>query len=122
VTDTHVAWTSKKGAPRNASPLLVGDALYCVTDGGLLTCFDAKTGQERWDENLKGAYSASPVYAAGRVYLLAEDGTGTVFRPGAEYDQLAKNRLDEKALASPAADGNALYLRTAKALYRIQEQ
>jgi outer membrane protein assembly factor BamB len=120
VTATHVAWAAKKGGPRNASPLLIGDDLYCVTDGGLLTCFDAKAGKERWNENLGGAYSASPVYAGGRVYLLAEDGTGTVFRPGAEYEELAKNRLDEKALASPAVDGNALYLRTAKAVYRIE--
>lgn len=120
VTKSHVAWTSKTGAPRNASPLLVGDALYCVTDGGLLTCFEAATGKERWNENLGGAYSASPVLAGGRVYLLAEDGTGTVFKPGKEYEELAKNKLGEKALASPAVDGKALYLRTAKALYRIE--
>ncbi len=120
-TDTHVAWTSKTGAPRNASPLLIGDSLYCVTDGGLLTCFDAKTGTPRWDAPVKGAYSASLVYAGGRVYALAEDGTTTVFQPGAEYDGLATNKLDEKALASPAVDGNALYLRTAKAVYRIEK-
>jgi outer membrane protein assembly factor BamB len=120
VTATHVAWTAKKGAPRNASPLLIGDALYCVSDSGLLTCYDAKTGAERWNENLGGQYSASPVYAGGRVYLLSEDGTGTVFKPGAEYEELGKNRLDEKALSSPAADGPALYLRTAKAVYRVE--
>jgi outer membrane protein assembly factor BamB len=120
VTGTHVAWTAKSGAPRNASPLLIGDALYCVTDGGLVTCFDAATGRERWKENLGGAYSASPVYAGGRVYLLAEDGTGVVFKPGAEYEELGRNRLDEKALASYAADGPALYARTAKAVYRLE--
>ncbi|MBN9520175.1 PQQ-binding-like beta-propeller repeat protein [bacterium] len=120
VTATHVAWKAKKGAPRNASPLLVGDALYCVSDSGLLTCYDAGTGAERWNENLGGAYSASPVYAGGRVYLLSEDGTGTVFKPGAEYEELAKNRLDEKALASYAVDGNALFVRTAKAVYRVE--
>jgi outer membrane protein assembly factor BamB len=120
VTKSHVAWTAKAGAPRNASPLLIGDALYCVTDGGLLTCFDAKTGASRWDQNLKGAYSASPVYAGGRVYLLAEDGTGVVFKPGADYEELGRNRLDEKALASYAADGPALFARTAKAVYRLE--
>ncbi|MFO0799108.1 MAG: PQQ-binding-like beta-propeller repeat protein [Gemmataceae bacterium] len=120
VTATHVAWTAKKGAPRNASPLLIGDALYCVSDAGALTCFDAMTGRERWAENLGGAYSASPVYAGGRVYLLAEDGTGVVFKPGAEFEELARNRLEEKALASYAADGPALYARTAKAVYRLE--
>ena len=120
VTATHVAWTAKKGAPRNASPLLVGDALYCVSDSGSLTCFDAKTGRERWSENLGGAYSSSPVYAGGRVYLLAEDGTGVVFKPGAEYEELAKNRLEEKSQASYAVDGTALFARTAKAVYRLE--
>ena len=122
VTATHVAWTAKKGAPRNASPLLIGDALYCVNDGGLLTCFEAKTGKEKWSENLGGQYSASPVYAGGRVYLLNEEGTGTVFKPGDTYDELAKNRLSEKALASYAVDGKALFVRTAKAVYRVEER
>ena len=120
VTATHVGWTSKKGAPRNASPLAVGDALYCVTDAGLLTCFDPKTGKERWNEGLGGAYTASPLLAGGRAYLLSEDGTGTVFKPGAEYDPVATNKLGEKALASPAADGTALYVRTAKAVYKFE--
>jgi outer membrane protein assembly factor BamB len=120
VTATHVAWTSKKGAPRNASPLAVGDALYTVTDGGLLTCFDAKSGKERWNEGLGGAYTASPLYAGGRAYLLSEDGTGTVFTPGPGYDPVATNKLGERALASPAAAGKALYIRTAKAVYRIE--
>ncbi|MBX9582526.1 MAG: PQQ-like beta-propeller repeat protein [Gemmataceae bacterium] len=119
VTATHVAWTSKKGAPRNASPLAVGDALYTVTDGGLLTCFDAKSGRVRWDEGLGGAYTASPLFAGGRVYLLSEDGTGTVFGPGAGYDPVATNKLGERVQASPAADGDALYIRTAKAVYRV---
>ncbi|MDB5307033.1 MAG: serine/threonine protein kinase [Gemmataceae bacterium] len=122
VTDTHVAWTAKKGAPRNASPLLIGDALYVVSDSGVLTCFDAATGSERWGEGLGGAYSASPVFAGGRVYLLSEDGTGTVFNPGSSYDQVAKNKLGERALASCAVDGDALLLRTAKALYRIEKK
>ncbi len=122
VTATHVAWTAKKGAPRNASPLLIGDALYLVSDSGLLTCLDAKTGKERWSEGLSGAYSASPVYAGGLVYLLAEDGTGTVFKPGSAYEQVAKNKLGERALASYAVDGDALIIRTAKALYRIEDK
>lgn len=120
VTNTHVVWKAKKGAPRNASPLLIGDALYCVSDSGLLTCYDAATGAERWNENLGGAYSASPVYAGGRVYLLSEDGVGTVFQPGSGYEELGKNRLGEKALASYAADGKALFIRTAKAVYRVE--
>lgn len=122
VTKTHVAWTAKAGAPRNASPLLVGDALYLVNDGGLVTCRDAKTGAERWNEPLGGAYSASPVYAGGLIYLLAEDGTGTVFKGGAGYEPVAKNKLGERALASYGVDGHALLIRTEKALYRVEKR
>ncbi len=121
VTGTHVAWTVKKAAmPRNASPLLVGGDLYTVSDSGILTCLAAKTGKERWSENVGRPHSASPIFAGGHIYLLSEDGTATVFKPGAGYDPVATNKLGERALASYAADGPALFLRTEKALYRIE--
>jgi outer membrane protein assembly factor BamB len=122
VTDTHVAWTIKKGVPRNASPLLVGDAIYMAADDGTVTCIDAKTGAERWNERVGKAYSSSPVFANGHVYLLAEDGTATVFKPGASYDPVATNKIGERALASYGVDGDALLLRTEKALYRIEKK
>jgi len=122
VTDTHVAWTIKKGVPRNASPLFVGDALYLAADDGTVTCVDAKTGAERWNERVGKAYSSSPVFANGHIYLLAEDGTATVFKPGASYDPVATNKMGERALASYGVDGNALLLRTEKALYRIEQK
>lgn len=124
VTKTHVAWTFKNGtdAPRNASPLAVGDALYIVSDSGMLNCLDGKTGAKRWDARLGGAYSASPIYAGGLVYLLSEAGAGTVFRPGKDYEEVKKNPLGEKTLASYGVDGDALLIRTEKALYRIEKK
>ncbi|QJW94586.1 PQQ-like beta-propeller repeat protein [Frigoriglobus tundricola] len=120
VTKTHVAFTVKKNAPLNPSLLAVDDALYMVSDTGVLSCLDAKTGAERWNERVEKAYSASPLYAGGRIYLLSEDGTATVFKPGATFDEVAKNKLGEKALASFGVAGTALLLRTEKALYRIE--
>jgi outer membrane protein assembly factor BamB len=123
VTKTHVAWALKKQSmPRNASPLLVGDALYVVSDDGVLTCIDAKAGKERWEEPLNLKYSASPIDAGGLIYLLSEDGTGTVFKAGSEFEQVSKNKLGEKALASYAVDGDALFIRTEKALYRMEKK
>jgi outer membrane protein assembly factor BamB len=122
VTDTHVAWTVKKGVPKNASPLLVDDALYLAADEGLVTCLDAKTGKERWSERIGRAYSASPIYASGLVYLLDEDGVATVFKPGTSYDEVATNKMGERTLASFGVDGDALLLRTEKALYRIEKR
>jgi outer membrane protein assembly factor BamB len=122
VTNTHVAWTVKKAVPRNASPLLVDDALYMADDNGQLTCLDAKTGKERWNERVGRAFSASPLYANGLIYLLDEDGIATVVKPGASFEMVAKNRMGERALASYGVDGDALLLRTEKALYRIEKK
>lgn len=120
VTATHIAWTAKRGAPRNASPLLVDDALYLAADDGLITCLDAKSGKERWVERAGRAFSASPLSANGLLYFLDEDGVAIVMKPGPSYDEVARNRMGERALASMAVDGDALLLRTEKALYRIE--
>src|SRR5258705_5739588 len=57
VTKTHVAWTLKRGAPLTPSPILVGDELFVVNDGGIATCLDAKTGATHWVQRLGGEYS-----------------------------------------------------------------
>lgn len=120
VTSTHVAWTVRKGVPRNASPLLVGESVYLASDDGFLTCLDARTGKERWSERVGKAFSASPILAGDHLYLLDEEGLTIVVKPADSYEPVAKNRMGEKALASYAVDGAALLLRTEKALYRIE--
>jgi outer membrane protein assembly factor BamB len=122
VTASHVAWTAKKNVPHNPSVLPVGGDLYLVSDRGTLSCLDGKTGAERWNESLGGNFSASPLYANGLVYLLDEAGTATVFKPGPAYDPVATNKLGERALASPGVDGDALLVRTEKALYRVEKK
>jgi hypothetical protein len=71
---------------------------------------------------LGGNFSASPLYAAGRIYFSDERGKTTVVEAAPEHRQLAVNRLDAGFMASPAVSGNALFLRTKKALYRIEEK
>jgi outer membrane protein assembly factor BamB len=120
VTDTHVAWTLRKGAPHSASPLLAGDELYLVSDGGVASCVDAQTGKVHWQERVGGNYSASPLCAGGRVYFQDEAGTGVVVKAGTRFEVLARNPLDEPSLASYAAADGALFIRTERHLYRIQ--
>jgi outer membrane protein assembly factor BamB len=120
VTRTHVAWTLRRNAPHTPSPLLVGDDLYLVSDGGIASCLDARTGRVYWQERLGGAFSASPVHAGGRVYFQSEDGVGTVLKAGRRFERVARNALEERTLASYAAVDGALFLRTAKHLYRIE--
>ncbi len=122
VTDTHIAWKTRRSAPNTPSPLLVGNELYLVSDAGTASCLDAQTGKVHWQERVGGAYSASPVFGVGRIYLLAEDGQTVVLKAGKEFEVLARNPLGERALASPAAADGALYIRTEKQLFRIQAQ
>jgi outer membrane protein assembly factor BamB len=120
VTKSHVAWTLRQNAPHTPSPLLVGDELYIVSDGGIASCIDAKTGKVHWKQRIGTAFSASPMAADGRVYFQSEDGVGIVVKAGKSFAELARNELKEKTYASYAAVDGALFIRTEKRLYRFQ--
>lgn len=122
ITETHAAWKIAKGAPRNASPIIVGNEIYIVNDNGIATCLDAKSGEQHWQQRIGGDFSASPLYADGRIYLLDEKGKTTVIAPGKEYTVLAENELPGRTLASISAADGALFLRTDAALYRLQKK
>ena len=115
----RVVWAPAARAPLTPSPLLVGDELYVVNDVGIASCLDAETGATHWRERLGGSYSASPVYADGRIYFLSEEGTATVIAPGREFRKLAVNALDGAALASMAVSSGSFFIRTHSHLYRV---
>lgn len=119
---THIAWTLRRGAPYTPSPLLVGDELYVVSDLGILSCLDARSGATLWQQRLGGNYSASAVFADGRVYFLSEEGVATVIAPGTQFRRLALNRLDGAMLASMAVSDGSIFIRTDTHLYRIATQ
>lgn len=121
-TETHVAWRLTKGAPHNPSPLLIDDALYLVSDKGVATCLDAATGEQRWQERIGGNFSASPLFADGKVYLQSEEGDGLVFKPGPAFEELGRNTLKERALASYAVADGALFVRSEHHLARVQQK
>jgi outer membrane protein assembly factor BamB len=122
VTDSRVAWTLKRGAPHNPSPLLLGDELYVVSDQGLATCLDGKSGKVHWQERIKGNYSASPLAAEGLLYFLNETGLTTIVEARTAFKKVSENTLGERTLASPAAVDGALFIRTDKHLYRIEQK
>jgi outer membrane protein assembly factor BamB len=121
VTASHIVWRVTRGAPQKPSLLLNGDLLFMINDAGVAQCLDAKTGEVVWRARVGDTYSASPLLAGGRIYMFSEDGKATVIEAGREYKVLAENRLDEGFMASPAVDGDALFLRTVTHLYRIEE-
>jgi outer membrane protein assembly factor BamB len=101
--------------------LLVDDLLFMIDDGGIATCLEAKSGREIWRERVGGNYSASPISGEGRLYFFSEEGRTAVLEAGRQFKILAENKLDDGFMASPAVSGKALYLRTKKNLYRIEE-
>jgi sugar lactone lactonase YvrE/outer membrane protein assembly factor BamB/enterochelin esterase-like enzyme len=120
-TVPEIAWREKKGAPTMPSPLVVGDELTMVSEKGIATCLDARTGRHLWSERLGGNFSSSPLFADGRIYVGNREGATFVLRPGKTYELLATNQLDGGIFATPAAVGRAVYLRTEKALYRLEK-
>jgi outer membrane protein assembly factor BamB len=121
VTDSHVAWTYRGQIPANASPVLIGDRIYCVSDRGVVSCINALDGSEVWKKRAGSGYSASPVVADGKIYLWSEEGEVHVLAPGDEYQVLATNKMEGRLMASPAILGREIYLRTDTHLYRIEK-
>jgi outer membrane protein assembly factor BamB len=121
-----IAWTHKKSTPYVPSPLLYGDKLYFfANNNGILSCLNTKSGEplinaERLEE-LSGVY-ASPLGAAGRVYLAGRNGVTVVLKQSDKLEVLATNRLDDKFDASPVAVGKELFLRGREHLYCVTEK
>jgi outer membrane protein assembly factor BamB len=105
--------------PQVASPLYYKEHVYTIKEGGSLYCFDAENGKVVYRERLSpgGAYFASPIASAGRIYIASRNGIVTVIEAGDNLKILAKTDLRELITATPAMVDNKIYLRTDKALY-----
>jgi len=121
ITDSHVDWRATKAIGSKPSQLIVDDLIYVVSDGGVASCLEAKTGEEVWQTRLGGKYSASPLFAGGNIYFFSHEGKTTVIKPGRDFTEVTVNQLDDGFMASPAVTGKALILRTRTHLYRIEQ-
>ncbi|MBI2947614.1 MAG: PQQ-binding-like beta-propeller repeat protein [Verrucomicrobia bacterium] len=125
VTATHVVWKQKRGLPYVPSPLLYEGRIYLVKNGGLASCFDARTGEVHYQEERLGAlgdYYASPVAADGKICVASQPGVVVICRAGGDLEVLARNNLGEPILATPAIAENKLYVRTEAHLYAFGER
>jgi outer membrane protein assembly factor BamB len=110
-----LAWQTDRGAPYTGTPLVYDGILYACTDNGILSAYDPKTGNRIYQHRVStnaGGFSASPVAAAGRIYLASEDGEVFVVRAGRTFELLATNPMGEILMATPAISGNMLIVRT----------
>jgi outer membrane protein assembly factor BamB len=120
--NAHLAWKSDKGSPYTTTPIVYGDLLYAVSDGGVLSAFEARTGKLVYQERLPSSFSASPVAADGKLYLSSEDGDVFVVRAGPKFELLATNPLGEPLLATPAISDGMLILRAHRHVYAVGDQ
>lgn len=120
VTASHVAWSFDNG-PDVPTPVTDGRYLYVVNDRGIMFCLDAKTGSNIWGPQriASATYSASPVLADGKLFIINEDGLTTVLKAGPRFEKVAENPLEDYTLSSPAISQGQIFIRTASALWAI---
>lgn len=122
--NAHVAWRSERGGPYVPTPIVYGDYLYSCTDKGVLTCFNAKTGEEIYQLRINEqgfGMSASPVAGNGMVYFPGEDGEVYVIKAGPQYELLSINPMGEAMMATPAISENLLIIRGRHHVFGIAE-
>jgi outer membrane protein assembly factor BamB len=115
VARDSLAWQTQNGSPYTGTPLVLDGIVYVCTDNGILTAYDAKSGERIYRSRVSetaGGFSASPVAASGHLYLTGEDGDIFVVKAGRQFQLVATNAMGEIAMATPAVSGNMLIVRT----------
>jgi hypothetical protein len=116
-----IAWSHDRDGTYISSPIVYRDQLYTLNNNGILTAYDANTGERIYRARVGGggAFSASPVAADGRLFVASEDGDVFVIRAGREYAELGKYPMNEVLMASPAISNGLLIVRTLNHLWGI---
>jgi outer membrane protein assembly factor BamB len=126
LTDTpNIAWKYEKGTAYVASPILYGDYVYLISDKGLLTCLDVKTGEVKYEGGrvpVPASFMSSPVAFDGKILISSEDGDTFVVKAGPAHEILRTNSLGEPIYTSPAIASGKLFIRGEKHLYCISQE
>jgi outer membrane protein assembly factor BamB len=121
VSESNILWRAPSGASYVPSILYYDGLIYVTNEVGIVTCADASTGKTVWRQRLGGIFFASPVAGDGKVYWISETGETFVLQAGREPKILAKNKLDERMIASPAISNGHIFLRSDGSLFCIGE-
>ncbi len=117
----HIPWSIRRGGNYMTTPVIYGKHLYCCSDSGNLTCFEAKTGEAVYSKKLgrRPSFSASPIVADGKIYCTGEKGDIYVLKADPGLELLGRSFFDESCMATPAASEGVLYFRTRKHLVAV---
>jgi outer membrane protein assembly factor BamB len=119
-------WSQTRGTSYTASPVLQDNKFYALTDNGVLSCFNATTGEPYYHQKRlpqADSFKASPVAAGGKLYLASESGMVTVIKMGEQFEVLANNTFEDQVfIASPIVADGDLFLRSKTHFFCISEK
>ena len=120
----QLSWSRTRSGPGMASPVVSNGYLYITGSGGILNCYDTKTGERVYKKRISGMKTvvASLWGDEDRVFILDEAGKTFIVKPGAEFKLLGTNKLDDLFWSTPAIVGKTLLLRGVENLYCIRGQ
>jgi outer membrane protein assembly factor BamB len=121
-SNTHIVWSVPRGGAYMATPIVYRDILYVLGWNGVMLALDPKTGERFFQQRIGGgtsAFTASPVAADGKVYLMSEEGDVFVVKAGRTFELLATNPLGEIGMATPAISEGILYFRAGRSVIAI---
>lgn len=110
--NAELAYKIDRQANYVPSTIAHGDLVFLWSDKGIVTCIDAATGAEHWQERVGGDYFGSPIRVGDRLYCMNDDGEAVVLAAGKKFQELARNPLGEASHSTPAVSGGRMYLRT----------
>ena len=116
-----LAWRTAKGSPYTPTPVIYGDYLYACADNGVLSTFQAKTGELVYQDRLPSSFSASPVAGDGKLFFPSEDGDAFVVKAGAKFERMATNVMGEALMATPAIVDGMILLRGRHHLFDVRQ-
>lgn len=115
--EPRVLWKYTGATPDAACPAATGGLVFLATNDGVAICLDGATGKQLWKERLAVGFRASPLVSDGKVYFLGTDGKTALVKAARTFELMAESDLGEPIIASPAAAGGQLFIRTRGHLY-----
>ncbi len=119
VTESHVVWNRDKANSDLSAPVLIGERIFSIQNNGVITCVNARTGEEVWKDRVEGTFTSSPITGNGVIYFCNEAGDCYVVKAADTYELVAKNHLADGMRATPSAADGHLFFRTFNHLYAI---
>jgi outer membrane protein assembly factor BamB len=117
-----VVWTKQRSGSYMPTPLIYGGYLYVLQNQGILSCYDLKTGEQKYQERIPhqgSGFSASPVASDGKIYLPSEDGDVFVVAASPKFELLGTNKIGQPLMATPAISDGVMFVRGQNDLFAI---